>query len=89
MSEVKIEKATPERLSELGVEGWSDWECEPSSFDWHYDQKETFYVKEGEVTVTHPGGEATFGAGDIVVFPEGMDCTWTVHKTIRKVYKMG
>ena len=89
MSEIKIEKATPEKLRDLGVDGWSAWECEPSTFDWHYDDRETFYVKEGNVSVRHGGGEVRFGAGDIVVFPKGMDCTWTVHQTIRKVYKMG
>ncbi|MFH1549531.1 MAG: cupin domain-containing protein [Planctomycetota bacterium] len=89
MDEVKVEKATPEKLKKLGVDNWSPWECEPSTFDWHYDEKETFYVKEGKVTVKHADGEVNFGAGDIVTLPEGMDCTWTVHKTIRKVYKMG
>jgi len=89
MDEIKVEKATPERMKELDVKNWSAWECEPSTFDWHYDTKETFYVKEGEVTVTHTGGKVRFSTGDIVTFPKGMDCTWTVHNTIRKVYKMG
>ena len=89
MEDVKVEKSSPEKLKKLGVEKWSPWECEPSTFDWHYDTREIFYVKEGQVTVKFPGGEVKFGAGDIVTFPKGMDCTWTVHKTIRKVYKMG
>jgi uncharacterized cupin superfamily protein len=40
---------------------------------------------EGEVTVTSEGGEpVTFGAGDLVVFPAGMECRWDVQKAVRK-----
>ena len=31
----------------------------------------------------------SFGPGDYVVFPQGLDCTWKVKKTIRKHYKFG
>ena len=34
-------------------------------------------------------GKAEFRAGDYVVFPEGLECTWEVKKTIRKHYKLG
>ena len=45
---------------------------------------------EGEVTVTPDGGEPVkFGAGDLVVFPAGMDCRWDVHKAVRKHYQFG
>lgn len=33
--EVKIEKPTPEKLKELGVERWPIWEKEVSEFDWY------------------------------------------------------
>ncbi len=88
MSEVKISKPGEDELKEMNVENWSSWECEPSTFDWEYSANETFYVKEGKVTVKHEGGEVSFGPGDLVTFPKGMKCTWTVHETIRKVYKM-
>ena len=62
----------------------------PSSFDWTYDDKETCLLLEGEVTVTPDGGEPVkFGAGDLVVFPSGMDCRWDVHKAVRKHYRFG
>lgn len=88
MSEVKITKPTEDELKEMDVERWSAWECEPSTFDWEYSTNETFYVKEGRVTVRHEDGEVSFGPGDLVTFPKGMKCTWTVHETIRKVYKL-
>lgn len=65
---------------------WSTWEKEASTFDWHYDSDETFLVLEGDVTVTWNGGEISFGPGDLVTFPEGLDCTWHVKRKIRKHY---
>ena len=56
MSKIKKEKPSAERLQELGVDRWSPWECEPSSFDWSYDSDETCYVKEGQVRVETPDG---------------------------------
>ena len=43
---------------------------------------------EGDVTVTPDGGKPVrFGVGDLVVFPQGMSCTWEVHKAVRKHYR--
>ena len=88
MPKIEIEKATPERLRALGVDRWSPWSCEPETFDWEYDEDERAYVKEGRVTVTTADQKVELGAGDIVLFPKGTRCTWTVHETIRKVYRM-
>jgi len=89
MSEVKIEKPTPEKLRALGVEKWGTWECEPSTFDWSYDSPETCYILEGKVKVKTPSGVAEFGKGDLVRFPEGLSCTWTVIEKVRKKYLFG
>ena len=77
-------------IEELGIKNWPIWTCEESSFDWTYDDKETCLLLEGEVTVTPEEGEpVNFGAGDLVVFPAGMDGRWDVHKAIRKHYRLG
>ena len=65
---------------------WTTWEKEESTFDWYYDSQETFYVLEGDVTVTWDNGKISFGTGDLVTFPAGMKCTWHVNKKIRKHY---
>ena len=65
---------------------WATWEKEESLFDWYYDSQETFYVLEGDVTVTWDTGEISFGKGDLVTFPAGLKCTWQVQKKIRKHY---
>ncbi len=89
-SQITVEKATPERLAELGINSWSSWECAPETFPWQYSDDETAYIKEGKVkVVTEHGQEVTFGAGDIVFFPKGLKCTWTVEETIQKVFTFG
>ena len=86
---ITVEKPTPERLRELGTDSWEVWEKEPSTFPWHYDERETCRLLEGEAVVEAPGQRVEFGAGDLVVFPAGLDCTWTVKKAIRKRFKFG
>jgi uncharacterized cupin superfamily protein len=99
---IQVEKPDAKKLEALGVRSWPTWEKEPSTFDWHYDEKETCYFLEGDVTVkvrggggamppTHEAGagEVSFGKGDLVTFPEGLSCTWHVKKAVRKHYKFG
>jgi len=87
--EILVKKPTKEELEKLGVEEWSTWECSVSKFDWMYADKETAYLYEGKVRVKTAVGEVTFGAGDLVIFPRGLRCTWIVEEPVRKVYKFG
>ena len=77
-------KPTPKEIEE--AKKWSMWEKEESVFDWYYDGEETFYVLEGDVTVTWDGEQISFGVGDLVTFPKGLKCTWHIKKKIRKHY---
>ena len=86
---IKVEKPTEDRLREMNVTSWPIWTKEASSFDWHYDDKETCYILEGEVTVKTSAGEVSFGKGDLVIFPKGLSCTWTVKRPVRKHYQFG
>lgn len=88
MSQITIEhNPSEERLQELGVAGWPIWEKEVSKFAIDFDETETAYVLEGEILVTPAGGEPVrIVAGDLVVFPEGMDSHWEVVKPLRKHY---
>jgi len=89
MNEIKITRPNEEELDKLGIDSWSPWECEPSTFEWEYSDKETAYVFEGKVKVKTPSGEVEINKGDLVEFPKGLKCTWTVIEKIRKVYKFG
>ena len=86
---VEVEKPTTEKLKSLGVFSWPIWTKEVSSFDWYYDEKEVCYFLEGGVTVKIPGGEVSFGQGDLVTFPQGLKCVWNIKKAVRKHYKFG
>ena len=91
MSNLKIlvEKPTEAKLKNLNVFSWDIWTKEPSNFDWHYDEQEVCFFLEGEVTVKTPYEIVSFGKGDLVTFPQGLNCTWHVKKAVRKHYKFG
>lgn len=89
MSGIVVTKPSEHALVELGVSNWPTWTSEASSFPWHYDQKETCYLLKGRVKVTAEGQEVTFGAGDLVVFPAGLDCVWDVQSPVEKHFKFG
>jgi uncharacterized cupin superfamily protein len=89
MAKISVSKLPEQQLDELGVRNWPTWSCGVSRFDWHYDQKETCYLLEGQVTVTAGDEKVSFQAGDFVVFPEGLDCVWDVTAPVKKHYKFG
>eukprot|EP00250_Pteridium_aquilinum_P033367 c550_g1_i1 orf=136-624(+) len=86
---VRVERNPPEsHLSALGVRSWPKWGCPPSKFPWTYSDKETCYLLKGKVKVYGEGSSeyVEIGAGDLVVFPKGMSCTWEVSETVDKHY---
>ncbi len=85
--EISVTKPTAEQIADMKT--CPTWECKPSDFDWSYSSKETCLILEGEVTVTYDGGSAHFGAGDYVVFPQGLDCVWHVAEKVKKHYRFG
>ena len=62
------------------------WECGVSEFPWHYDSEETCLMVEGEVVVEYADGNVSIEAGDYVIFPQGLSCTWKVTKPVKKHY---
>lgn len=89
LMKVSVEKPTTEELQKLNLFSWPIWECQPSTFDWHYDEQETCYILEGKVTVETDAGSVSFEKGDLVVFPKGLSCKWVVHEKVSKHYKFG
>jgi uncharacterized cupin superfamily protein len=86
--EPKIKKPSKEEIKE--AKEWPIWEKEVSEFPWYYDEIETCFLLEGQVTVTNEDGEVfQISEGDYVIFPSGMRCTWKIHKSVRKHYKFG
>ena len=84
---ILVRKANKGELEAEGIAQWSTWGKEASTFPWHYDRTETCYILEGRVTVTAGDQKVSFGPGDIVVFPAGLDCVWHIETAIRKHYR--
>ena len=88
---IEVTSPCPEsKFEELGINNWPIWTCEASSFDWTYVEKEICLLLEGEVTVTPEKGKPVkFGAGDLVIFPAGLNYRWDVHQAVQKHYRFG
>ena len=77
-------------IIKYGIKNWPIWECKPSKFQWHYDEKEICLVIEGEATLRTQKGEIyVIKAGDLVEFSAGTDCEWEITKCIKKHYRLG
>lgn len=83
---ITVRKPTPGEITDM--ENLPVWECRPSTFNWYYDSAETSLISEGDATVDYDGGSVTFGAGDLVMFPKGLKCVWTIRQTIKKHYQL-
>ncbi|GLJ25794.1 hypothetical protein SUGI_0493900 [Cryptomeria japonica] len=87
---IRIERnPSQSRLSDLGIHYWPKWGCPPGRFPLTFDAEETCYLVKGKVKA-YPKGCSDyieFGAGDLVVFPKGLSCTWDVSIAVDKHYK--
>lgn len=87
--EVKVEKNLSEiRLKNLGVYEWPIWQKEVSEFDWFYDEQETCYIIEGKAEVETQEGAVSFEKGDLVTFPQGLNCKWKIIEEVKKHYTL-
>jgi len=84
---IRVTKPTPAQVQ--AMQSKPTWSCGVSQFDWYYDSEETCLLTEGEVTVDYDGGSVRFGAGDYVVFPQGLACVWNVTQPVTKHYVFG
>ncbi|EPS68555.1 hypothetical protein M569_06216 [Genlisea aurea] len=98
---IRVKSKPPEsELSELGIKSWPKWGCSPGKYKLKFDAEETCYLVRGRVKVystststsTSTGRNETtllaeFGAGDLVVIPKGLSCTWDVSVAVDKHYK--
>ncbi|KAL2900339.1 Carbamoyl-phosphate synthase large chain [Bienertia sinuspersici] len=88
---IVVEKnASESRLSQLGIKSWPKWGCSPGKYQLKFDAEETCYIVKGKVRA-YPKGSTTeyveFGAGDVVIIPKGLSCTWDVSVAVDKYYK--
>ena len=92
--EFTVEKATPEKLEDLGVKSWPTWSTAGSekykvgikSPLKVYDTNELSYIISGDMEIIpkETGIPIPVKAGDFVTFPDGFECYWFVKETVRK-----
>ncbi|CAK9140843.1 unnamed protein product [Ilex paraguariensis] len=77
------------QLSELGIKSWPKWGCSPGKYQLKFDAQETCYLLRGKVKVYPKNSSeiSEFGAGDLVIIPKGLSCTWDVSVAVDKHYK--
>ncbi|CAA2934067.1 Hypothetical predicted protein [Olea europaea subsp. europaea] len=77
------------QLSELGIKSWPKWGCPPGKYQLKFDEQETCYLVRGKVKVKSKNSSEVveFGAGDLVILPKGLSCTWDVSVAVDKHYK--
>ncbi|MEM5948415.1 cupin domain-containing protein [Spirochaetia bacterium 38H-sp] len=73
-------------IEERGIRSWPVWSCGVERFPWKYDSEEHCLILEGHVVVETDDGSVELKAGDYVIFPEGLVCTWDVKKPVKKHY---
>ena len=89
VSDIIVRKPTSDEMQICSQ--WPIWTCQPSTFDWEYDDKETCLILEGRVKIKSLDGSAeiSFAAGDLVIFPKDLKCKWQVIEAVRKHYNFG
>ena len=84
---IEITKPPLKEMEDKGVMSWSIWEKEVSRFDAFYDETEQCFLLEGKVVVETKDGSVTFGKGDFVTLPKGLECVWDIKEPVRKHYQ--
>ncbi|MCK9206045.1 MAG: cupin domain-containing protein [Salinivirgaceae bacterium] len=85
--DIIVKKLTEAEYRKMGVQNWPIWEKEISLFDWRYDEKEQFFLIEGEVKIKTKEAEYNVQPGDFVVCPKGLVCEWKITKYVKKHYQ--
>ena len=76
-------------IIQYGIKSWPIWECEPSKFQWNYDNKGICLITAGQSTIsTQKGYSYLIKAGNLVEFHAGLNCEWEVTKSFKKHYRL-
>jgi uncharacterized cupin superfamily protein len=84
---IQVEKLTSEQAAKRGIPSWPVWTKEVSRFDYTYDENESCYFLEGQVTVETADGKVYIQPGDFVTFPRGLACVWDIRQPVKKHYR--
>ena len=83
---ILVEKATDAQREEF--QNIRESTKEVGITEWFYDEKTVCLFTEGKAVVEHHGIRTSIDAGDLVVFPEGLNCRWEVLEPVRVKVKV-
>ena len=64
-------------IIQYGIKSWPIWECEPSKFQWNYNDKEICLIIEGQAKISTKNGYIYFiKAGDLFEFSLDFNANW-------------
>ena len=70
------------------IASWEIWECGDPTFSHDYERTVSFFVHEGEASLTFASGETLdVQPGDFITIQEGASATWSIAKAIRNSYR--
>lgn len=83
-----VKKLNEKEIEQLHLDKWFPWSCEPSVFNWEYQETEQCYFLKGHVKVWFDNENfVEIKAGDFVEFPKGLKCKWEVIQSVEKLYR--
>jgi uncharacterized protein len=83
---IAVKQLSEPEFKKMGIEKWSVWTKEISTFNWFYDTQEMCLILEGEAIIKSDFEEINIKKGDFVVFPLGLKCIWKITSPIKKYY---
>jgi Predicted enzyme of the cupin superfamily len=87
MSEIIVTPMSKqEAIKKYNIDSWGTWSSPVKTFDWSYPESETCYIFEGKAIIHADNIDVEINAGDLVVFPSGLNCVWEVIIPINKAY---
>lgn len=89
MKKITVRTLEQEEKDQMGIESWSIWEKEISTFPWSYETQEDCYIISGKakITNTDTGESVEISEDDFVVFAPELKCTWEIIEPIKKYYR--
>ncbi|MFZ6774267.1 cupin domain-containing protein [Undibacterium sp. SXout7W] len=64
------------------------FECDASTFEWHYQLDEAVYILEGAVEIDYQGKKLHLKPGDTAFFRAGTTALWHVPQHIKKTWTL-
>jgi uncharacterized cupin superfamily protein len=80
---IKVEALSREEQRARGVDTWPARRHERHRIPVQYQEETVCFVAEGSARIETEDGNVEIEPGDLVTFPEGLDCTWHLREPLQ------